>query len=349
MAESRDDDPLWGLIRLGSLHTPMAVRVAATLRLVDHIKDGATGLRELAERTGTDPDALARLIRHLVAVGVLAEPEPGRLAPTAMGEVLADDHPAAQRAWHDLGEIVARADVGFTRLLDAVRTGRPTYADVYGRPFYDDLAAEPRLRESFESLMACDQHVAYDAPTAAYDWSGVRHVCDVGGGTGGFVAAVARAAPHVTATILELPGTAQVARDHLAAEGLADRCDVIEGDFFAPLPCKADVMLLSFVLLNWPDEDAARILARCADSLEPGGRILVYERDDLAENAGNERFTELDLRMLVFLGGRLRTRDAWAGLAARAGLAVESVRRLPNPTIPFDLSLIVLAPAEEVS
>ncbi|MFI6786052.1 methyltransferase [Nonomuraea sp. NPDC050383] len=349
MAGPRDDDALWTLIRLGSLHTPMAVRVAATLRLVDHIQAGATSPRELAERTGTNPDALARLARHLVAVGVLEEPEPGRLAPTAVGRVLADDHPAAQRAWHDLGEIVARADVGFTRLLDAVRTGRPTYADVYGKPFYDDLAAQPRLRESFETLMACDQHVAYDAPTAAYDWSGVRHVCDVGGGTGGFVAAIARAAPHLTATIVELPGTAQAARDHLAAEGLADRADVIEGDFFQPLPCKADVMLLSFVLLNWPDEEAARILTRCAESLNPGGRILVHERDDLAENCGNERFTELDLRMLVFLGGRLRTRDEWAGLAARAGLVVESVRRLPNPTIPFELSLLVLAPAQEVS
>ncbi|MFB4279816.1 MULTISPECIES: methyltransferase [unclassified Nonomuraea] len=343
----KDLEALRTLIRLGSLHTPMAVRVAATLRLVDHIRAGATSAGELAERTGTDPDALARLVRHLVAIGVLQESAPGRLAPTEVGLLLADDHPAAQRAWHDLNQIVARADVGFVRLLDAVQTGRPTYADFYGKTFYDDLADRPDLRESFDTLMACDQDVAYDAPAAAYDWSGVRHVCDVGGGTGGFVTAIARLAPHVTATVVELPGTAAAAREHLAAEGLTERVEVVEADFFKPLPCAADVMILSFVLLNWPDEEAVRILERCAESLEPGGRILVYERDDLEESSSNELFTELDLRMLVFLGGRLRTRDAWWDLAARAGLDVEAVHRLPSPTIPFDLSLLVLAPAGE--
>ncbi|MDA0632775.1 methyltransferase [Nonomuraea sp. MCN248] len=343
----KDTDALRTLIRLGSLHTPMAVRVAATLRLVDRIQAGADTARELAAETGTDPDALTRLTRHLVAVGVLSEPAPGRLAPTEVGLMLADDHPAAQRAWHDMDQIVARADVGFIRLLDAVREGRPTYADVYGRPFYDDLAGRPDLRESFEGLMACDQDVAYDAPAAAFDWSRVRHVCDVGGGTGGFLIAIARLAPHVTATLVELPGTAAAAREQLAAAGLGGRTEVVEADFFKPLPCTADVMILSFVLLNWPDEEAVRILERCAESLEPGGRILVYERDDLEENASNELFTELDLRMLVFLGGRLRTRDAWWELASRAGLEVESVHRLPSPTVPFDLSLLVLAPAGE--
>ncbi|MGH3939787.1 MAG: hypothetical protein ACRDTG_14395, partial [Pseudonocardiaceae bacterium] len=46
------------LLRLGNLHTPMAVRVAATLRLVDHIRLGATTPDELAAATGTDPNAL---------------------------------------------------------------------------------------------------------------------------------------------------------------------------------------------------------------------------------------------------------------------------------------------------
>jgi arminomycin 4-O-methyltransferase/SAM-dependent hydroxylase len=339
-----DADALRTLIRLGSLHTPMVVRVAATLRLVDHIEAGVTSPAELAAKTDTDPHTLLRLMRHLVAIGILAQTAPGHFAPTAVGKMLTSDHPAAQRAWHDLTQAVARADLGFTRLLDAVRTGKPTYESVYGKPFYDDLAATPELRESFDSLLACDQDVAYDGPTAAYDWTAVKHVLDVGGGQGGFVTAIARAASHVTATILERPGTADAAHRYIAAEGFSDRIEVIEGDFFAPLPRTADVVILSFVLLNWSDEDAKRILERCADALVPGGRILVYERDDPPDASTNEDFTELDLRMLVFLGGRLRTRDEWAAFAKTAGLVVESVSRLPSPTVPYDLSLLVLAP-----
>ncbi|MEE3921346.1 methyltransferase [Micromonospora sp. BRA006-A] len=135
---------------------------------------------------------MLRIIRHLVAVGVFTEAPDGTVEPTAVGRLLAEDHPAQQRAWFDLTNAVSRADLAFFRLLDAVRTGRPSYETVYGRSFYDDLTAQPELAESFDELMACDQDVVYDEPAAAYDWSGVKHVMDVGGGVGGFLAAIAR-------------------------------------------------------------------------------------------------------------------------------------------------------------
>ncbi|MFI6026191.1 methyltransferase [Amycolatopsis magusensis] len=332
------------LLRLGSLHTPMAVRVAATLRLVDHIIGGTTSPAELAKVTGTNANALLRVIRHLVAIGVLAETEPDRLTPTTTGMLLADDHPAQQRAWLDLNNAVSRADLAFLQLLEAVRTGRPSYESVYGKPFYEDLTANPRLAESFDELMACDQDVVYDAPAAAHDWSRAKHVLDVGGGIGGFITAIAKTAPHVRGTLLELPLPAERARAQFKTAGLDDRLDAVAGDFFQPLPVKADVITLSFVLLNWSDDDARRILARCTEALTPGGRIVVLERDDLAQDASNEQFTLLDLRMLVFLGGRLRTREEWATFAASAGLTVESTRKVASPSVPFDLSLLVLAP-----
>lgn len=332
------------LLRLGGLHTPMAVRVAATLRLVDHIAAGARTPAALAKVTGADPNALLRIIRHLVAVGVLTAAPNGEIEPTAVGRLLADDHPAQQRAWFDLTNAVSRADLAFFRLLDAVRTGRPSYESVYGRPFYDDLSAQPELAKSFDELMACDQDVVYDQPAASYDWAGVKHVMDVGGGVGGFLAAIARTAPHVTGILLELPLPAARAGANFEAAGLADRLTAVPGDFFQELPTGADVITLSFVLLNWSDEDARRILLRCVEALEPGGRILVLERDDLPEDASNEQFTLLDLRMLVFLGGRLRTRDEWSTFAASAGLVVESARKVASPSVPFDLSLLTLAP-----
>lgn len=77
------------LAPLMDLVTPMALRVAATLRLADFMPDDGTGegavLGDLAERAGADPEALARMLRHLVQHGVFTEPRrrPELLRPAA--------------------------------------------------------------------------------------------------------------------------------------------------------------------------------------------------------------------------------------------------------------------------
>ncbi|RCV47257.1 methyltransferase family protein, partial [Marinitenerispora sediminis] len=191
-----DRHHLQTLLRLTDLLTPMALRVAATLRLIDRIRAGTTRAADLATATRTDPDALRRLLRHLTIHGVLTETAPGHLATTPVGDLLAADHPARQRDWLDLTGAVSRADLSFVHLLDTIRTGRPAYAAMHGRPFWDDLAAAPHLAASFDALMACDDAVVFDAPVHAYDWTGVHHVIDAGGGTGGLLTALTRAAPH---------------------------------------------------------------------------------------------------------------------------------------------------------
>ncbi|MER6715258.1 MULTISPECIES: methyltransferase [unclassified Streptomyces] len=347
--EPTDQDLDVLLKNLGNLVTPMAVRVAATLRLVDHLLAGAGTVADLAARTDTHPQALARLVRHLTVVGVLEGGEPDRpLRPTRLGLLLADGHPAQQRAWLDLDGAVSHADLAFTGLLDVVRTGRPAYSGRYGRPFWEDLSADRELADSFDALMSCDEQLAYEAPADAYDWSAVRHVLDVGGGNGGLLAAIAQRAPHVRGTLVELAGPAERARRRFEDAGIDDRVTVAEGDFFKPLPVTADLVLLSFVLLNWSDEDALTILRRCVQALEPGGRILVLDRADV-EGDGADRFfsTLLDLRMLTFMGGRVRTRDEVVALAGAAGLALASERTSGSATLPFDFSILEFTAAPE--
>ncbi|WUH98267.1 methyltransferase [Spirillospora sp. NBC_00431] len=340
--------PMETLARLADLVTPMSLRVAATLGLIDRMLDGPGTAERLAGLTGVDIDALTRLLRHLAAVGVVEERD-GRFVPTAVGMLLSDDHPARQRAWLDLQGAVGRADLAFLRLLDSVRTGRPAYETTYGRPFWADLSAVPSLGESFDELMATDEEAATAALVAAYDWSAVRHMLDMGGAPGAMLKAVMRAAPRARGTLLDLPGPAERARKNLASAGLADRVDVLAGDFFAAPPVTADLVLLSFVLLNWDDGDAARILLNCRQALEPGGRILLVERADTgATSAASQVYRSvLDMRMLVFLGGRVRDIREWTGLADAAGLEIRSVvSPISSPVTPFDSCLIEMAPLD---
>jgi hypothetical protein len=134
------------LVPLTDLVTPMAVRVAATLRLADLIADGVDQVDDLARRTGTDADALGRVLRQLACHGVFAEPSPGRFALNDIAELLRSDHPAGMRAMFDLNEFGGRMDLVFTELMHTVRTGRPAWEAAFGVPFWDTSPPSPPWR-----------------------------------------------------------------------------------------------------------------------------------------------------------------------------------------------------------
>ena len=310
-----------GLWAMADLVTPMALRVAATLRVADHIADGRRTAPALAEAAGADAGTLDRMLRHLVTVGVLRRDGPDGYALTARGEALRDDHPAGLRALLDLERAVGRAELSLARLLHTVRTGQPAFPAQFGRPFWDDLAADPALAASFDEQMAADVTAWAPNIVAAYDWGSLGHLVDVGGGNGALLAALLLQHPRLRGTVLDLPGAALAARGTLAAAGLADRAHAVAGSFFDPLPPDAGGYLLCAILHDWDDQAALAILRRCAEAAGAGGRVLVVEK--LATEADPR--TEMDLRVLAWFGGRERDLAQLTALAEAAGLRVAAV------------------------
>ena len=308
---------------LMDLVTPMALRVAATLRLADFMPDDGTGegvvLGDLAERVGADPDALARMLRHLVQHGVFTEPCPGQFAANQTAALLRTGQPAA--VWLDLDGFGGRMDLAFTGLAHTVRTGEPAWEQVFGQPFWAYLDANPAISASFDATMAVDAGRA--AVADGYDWTAVRHVADIGGGTGTLIAGVLRRNPHLRGTLADLPETAARARQYLAGLGLDGRCEVVGQSFFDPLPAGADAYLLSRIIHDWDDAAASAILRRCAEAAGSNGRVLVIESH--AAGGDPAAFAEMNLRMLVLAGGRERTIEDYSALAADVGLQVTAV------------------------
>ncbi|MFI7017851.1 methyltransferase [Streptomyces sp. NPDC050164] len=70
------------------------------------------------------------------------------------------------------------------------------------------------------------------------------------------------ARPGLRGTLLDLPEAAEEAGRALAAAGLGERASVRPGSFFDPLPAGADLYLLTWVLHDWNDDEALRILRR---------------------------------------------------------------------------------------
>jgi SAM-dependent methyltransferase len=222
----------------------------------------------------------------------------------------------------DLAGIGGRMAGVWSTMPEYVRTGEPAYAQVFGMPFWDDLAAHPEVAASFDALMGPLGHGTPDAGLElAGGWDGVRSVVDVGGGTGAMLAELLRAHPGVRGTLVDLPGTVARAGATFRAAGVVDRVTAIGQSFFDPLPPGADLYLVKKVVNDWPDAEATAILRRCAEAARPAGRVVVTGGVSPADERPG-----LAVEMLL-AGGRQRTLDEFGALAREAGLSVVAAAR----------------------
>ena len=102
-----------------------------------------------------------------------------------------------------------------------------------------------------------------------YDFSGLTTVVDVGGGRGALLAAILKRNPHLRGILFERPQVIADAPALLAAQGVANRCELVAGDFFQALPMGADAYMLKWILVSWDDEQSVLHPAE----LPPSARI----------------------------------------------------------------------------
>lgn len=312
--------PTQRLSRLTDLATPFAVRVVATLRVPDLIAAGTDRLEALAERTGTDSDALGRLLRYLAHQGLFTEPTAGVFGLTETGQLLCETDPGGHRGYLELDGLGTRLELAFAGLLHSVRTGQQGYSEVHGRPLWADLDVDPQRQRHFDELMASQQARTAPQVTRLYDWDPVAHVVDVGGGNGALLSTLLAAYPRLRGTLVDRQGPAAAAAERFTRDGLAGRAQVQVGDFFEPLPRGAGVYVVSRVLTDWGDQEAITVLRRCREAAAPDGRVLIVEVLPASPHVPHR--TRFDLQMLVTVGGRERSLDDFGTLATAAGLAV---------------------------
>ena len=310
------------LDRLVDLATPFGVRTVVTLRVPDQIAAGIRQLDELAKVCEVDRSALARLLRYLVHKGVFEEVAPEVFALTDVGELLCDRTGGGRGAYLDMDSLGTRTDLALIGLPHAIRTGEPSYATVHGRDYWADLDARPAMRAYFDDLMLSQQLFTAPEVAALYPWHEVGSVTDVGGGSGGLLAELLVAHPHLHGTLVDRPEPVATAARRFADRGVADRAEGVVGDFFSPLPAGADVYVVSRALTDWSDAHADTILRRCAAAAGATGRVLVVEV--LPTEPYVPYLSPYDLTMLVSVGGRERGVDDHVALAAEADLVLRN-------------------------
>ncbi|ALG07059.1 methyltransferase [Kibdelosporangium phytohabitans] len=312
---------------MADLATPMSIRVAATLGLVEHAGNAGATAGRLASKTGAHAPALRRVLDHLVTIGVFAfDPESGRYRPTELGAQMGEDAPQGFKILLDIGCAGGRAELAFVDLLETVTTGASAYVHRYGRDFWTDIDAEPKLRRSFDEQMRWRFRDQASQIAERFDWSRFPDILDVGGGNGTVLEAVLRAHPTVRGRVLDLAPSAAAATERLQAAGLGDRGSGVAGSFFDAVAPGADAYVLSDILHDWDDERARRILTECRRAAEPGGATVVVIEPVLGEGSD----TGIDLFMLMCFNGHERSTDQLVALATACGLHLTATTKVSD-------------------
>jgi SAM-dependent methyltransferase len=305
-----------------------AVGAAADLGLPDHVADQPRSARDLAARVGCDADALARLLRACAAVGIFRVEGDGRFGLAPLGRTLCSNVPGSMRALA-IAQTAPGHWLPWGRLRDAVRTGQRQTLSALGQEIFEYYSRTPEEAAAFSSAMQNLSALVALEVARVVDLSSVRRAVDVGGGEGFLVAELVAANPSLHGVVLDLPHETARAQGVVQARGLADRIEVVAGDFFQAVP-PADVYLLKQILHDWNDDQCRVILRHCARGLGPGGCLLIVEMV-IPDDGGPTLAQLVDLDMLVMLPGRERTRREYADLLSSAGLRLARMIETSSP------------------
>jgi hypothetical protein len=313
---------------LAGFQISQALYAAAVLGVADHLSAGPVPVEVLAGQAGAHAPSLRRLLRTLAGAGVFTEPEPGVFGLTPLGQTLTRTRPGSMR---DLAIMWMETHYApFGELVHTVRTGQPAAGHLYGQPFFAWLAGQPEQAARFTSAMAdlTDGIKAAAIPSLPLD--GAQTVVDVGGADGAMLAAVLTAHPGLQGVLFDLPRVVAEAPKALAERGVADRVECVGGDFFDSVPAGADTYLVSFVLHDWPDDEARRMLANIAAAGGPGARLMMVEF--VVPPGDTPHMSKMiDLTMLGMLAGQERAEDQWHDLLSTAGFAGIGIRETGTP------------------
>jgi hypothetical protein len=299
-----------------------ALYVVAELGIADLLASGPRPAAELAAISNTDAPSLYRLLRTLSSLGVFREQENQRFQLTPLGATLRADTPGSVRNWVLINGTIAWRSFG--ELLYSVRTGRTGFERAYGMPIFEYLAQHPQEAALFSQTMIEFHGPEAAAVAAAYDFSSIHKLVDVGGGYGNLLEALLDTNERLTGTLFELPHVANAAAERLTSAGLGNRCEVIRGDFFESVPKEGDAYLLSHVIHDWDEAHCLTLLRNCRGAMDPGARLFIVEMVLPGPNQPSPGRL-LDLVMLVAQKGRERTESEYRALLATAGFCLTRV------------------------
>jgi hypothetical protein len=310
--------------------TTRAVYVVAKLGIADLLKSGPKTAEELAESTGTHAPSLYRILRALASTGMFASETERRFGLTPLSELLVTDAPGSMR-WFVVSELGQEHYPAWGNVMHSVKTGEIAFDDHFGMDIWRYFQRNADDAAVFNDSMSTMTAVVNEQITSLYDFSRFNKIVDIGGGHGGLITSILKANPQAFGVLFDAEQVIAGARPKLEAAGIGDRCATMAGDFFKAVPAGGELYIMKWIIHDWDDERAIRILRNCRSQMPPDGRVIIV---DTVVPEGNEAdFSKFfDLNMMVMTGGKERTAKEFDQLLAAAGFRFLRVIPTDTPT-----------------
>lgn len=306
-----------------------AISVAAELGIADVVGNGSKSAAEIAKAVNASEDGVYRLLRALAGVGLFIGSDKRKFKLTPLGKLLRRDSVETVRGfacftghnstWLPWGE-----------LRHSVRTGEPAFDHVFGVPIFEYLGKTPEASAVFDGAMTSLSTFESTSVVSAYDFSRFGTVVDIAGGRGLLIATILKANRKTRGILFDLPHVTSGAADMLRERGVADRCQIVSGDFFTSVPSGADAYIMKHIIHDWDDERAGQLLRNCHRAMPLGAKLLLV--DVAIPNGNGAHYGKLlDLEMLALTPrGRERTKEEFCDLLKQSGLRLTRV--IPTAT-----------------
>lgn len=311
----------------------MVVFVYAELGIADHIEAGAVTTDALATKTGSDLQALARVLDCARVLDLHTVNTKGELQLTATGELLRSDVPASLRAaarlngadfrYHPWGELLAYVRTGSGQGLS------PTWE--HGTiPYLHD---KPDSLEMFEAAMSQLAMLVDEDRIIAelLDWGRFPTIVDIGSGNGTLLEAILVTHPDICGTLFDVPEVIAKLPQRNLSDPPHSRLQTISGNFFEQVPDGFDAYLMKNIIHNHPETRCLQILRNIANSMTcREARLFLFEFDRQNADATGALGCLTDLNLNLLVGGSVRSIDAYRALLNDAGLRLVSVTDIPG-------------------
>lgn len=314
-----------GIVKLQSLH------LVTCLNIPELLKEQPKSVTELAEETGSHPEALYRVLRMLANESIFTEKENRLFAQNNVSHLLCKDVPHSLYDYFSIDFLPEWIWKTVKNMDYSVQTGKPAFPYAHdGMNLWNyftqiNTEAGQRFNEKMIGLSS-----AYSEPTLTdYSFSDMKMVADIGGGHGGLLVPILRKNPHLHGILFDQPQVIKEVQDTIATD-VIPRCQLEGGDFFESVPAQVDIYVLRYVLHNWNDAACIQLLKNCRNA-SPKAKILIVER--ILHPLKNRSFTlTLDLWMLMlFDNAKERTEAEYSDLLQRAGYHLERIIFTDSP------------------
>jgi predicted O-methyltransferase YrrM len=267
MVKARDEagilpDDLNEIIR--AFMPSRAVLTALELDVFTAVGRGASA-EQVAQKTHADARATEMLLNALVSLKLL-EKRDGTFFNTAASARFfsADSRDNARcglihtaHLWH-----------GWSRLTECVRAGTSVGAGT----------REGNWVSAFIVAMDRNAKERAGAVVKAVGTGGIKHMLDLGGGSGAYSIAFARAIPGLESEIIDRSEVVPLAQENIEKAGLAQRITTRVGDMLRdPLGQNYDLVLASAICHMFSPAENQQLLRRAYDALAPRGRLVVQD------------------------------------------------------------------------